>query len=112
MRTFEEVGKISFSKEANEAYQVYASLYLDWIDDNMSHFRWRDIDISPITELEEAGKKVNDKSVRDAYLKEAFQIAEIPLSGGYFSSLENFFEEYPPLKEYEDKIEALFYEEK
>lgn len=110
MRSFEEVGRINFSEDANEAYRAYASLYLDFCDDNMSHFRWRDIDIAPMKELEEFGEELTDESVKRAYLKDALGIAKDVLSGGCYKTLDEFYNEYPLLREYNEELEHLFYE--
>ncbi len=79
MRTEKEVGGFKkFGKEANEAYRTYASLYLDYVDDNMNHFMWRDIDIWPWNNLEwSVGHKVTDEAlIAKAYLDEAVVIAK------------------------------------
>ncbi len=77
MRT--EIGEfINLGKEANEAYKTYASLYLDWVDDNMSHFTWRKKDLQPWEELEETvGHEVSDEAmIAKAYLNAAVSIAK------------------------------------
>ena len=90
MRTYEEVGRIRFNEETNEAYRTYASVYLDMVDDNMRHFIWRDIDIRPIIELEEKGEEVTDKTVKAAYLDAAKDILETSSL-----SLAEIIKEYP-----------------
>ncbi len=94
MRTYEEVGRLRFNEETNEAYRTYASAYLDMVDDNMSHFLWRDIDITPIIELEDKGEDVTDKTVKTAYLEAAKDILETSSL-----SLAEIIEEYPLMED-------------
>ncbi len=111
MRSFEEVGRLkNVPDNVNEAYRTYASIYLDFCDDNMGHFMWRDIDIWPITKLEEKGIEPNDEDIFKSYLDEATEIAKTTLSGGYWKSLNDLYKEYPLLKSRAEDFEALFYE--
>ena len=90
MRTYEEIGRLRFNEETNEAYRTYASAYLDIVDDNISHFLWRDIDITPIIELEDKGEDVTDETVKTAYLEAAKNILETSSL-----SLAEIIKEYP-----------------
>ena len=105
MRPYSEVGRIEkVSEAANEAYRTYASLYLDWCDDNMNHFLWRDIDIRPMREMR---KPETDANIEHAYWNAAFRIARRALNGGYYRSLEQFYEEYPTMERF-DKLLKRF----
>ena len=108
MREYEEVGKFkTFPDRANEAYRIYASIYLDSVDDNMSHFSWRDIDIEPIQGIVREGNEHFEDEVFEAYIAEALSIAAtvIKTGGGTF---EDVCRKYPLLKEKADELkEAL-----
>ncbi len=106
MRDFEEVGRLnsSFGERAQEAYRCYASLYLDFADDNMNHFRYRDIDIAP---LEKRDVEVGDSDgAYQAYMESAAGIAETALKDYYGGDREKLFTDYPPLKEYMEGAES------
>lgn len=113
MRSREEVGRLYLNEKANEAYRLYASLYLDWADDNMSHFRWRDIDIAPLNELEDKGIEVTDETAYDAFMESALDLARTAVKhihlckDSFPKGMESFYEEYPLLKNYEDELNAI-----
>lgn len=108
MRTFEEVGRFSdFDDRANEAYRTYASLYLDFIDDNIRHFTVRNIDVAPLDKYPDTP---GNEEVVNAYLSYAVNIAKTELSNGYWSSFEEMYNEYPMLKERSSELEATIYD--
>lgn len=105
MRSFEEVGRLVFADDkVNEAYRTYASLWLDFVDDNVSHFLTRGCDIAPI-------KNIIPSDYYDTYMGEAMDIAKIALQNGYFTRFADLYEEYPLLKEYARQLEAEFYDD-
>lgn len=107
MRDEKEVGGFpELSEKVNLAYRTYASLYLDFVDDNMKHFTWRNIDISPIEDLDENDPDYDDEAF-NAYVEEAISIAEASLSSGYWKSYEELYQTYPLLKDYSDRMEAV-----
>ena len=99
---FSQVGNITFTDKSNEAYRTYASLYLDFVDDNMNHFKWRDIDISPIQNLTDGA---SDEEIIKAYLDCAVGIAKTAISSRYYTSPEKIYEDYPMLKDRKEEIE-------
>lgn len=90
-------------EDFNIAYQTYASLYLDFVDDNLSSFYLQNTDIAPIRECEE-------KDYVLAYVKASIEIAKNVMSSGYFKSFEDLYKEYPLLKKYSEELEYEFYE--
>ena len=107
MRSFYEVGKFEkLGDKANEAYRTYASLWLDFVDDNMRHFTIRGHDIAPLREVEDP----TDEKIYRSYLKHAVDIAKTAISSGYFKSFKELWKEYPLLeKEDECREELLNY---
>ena len=106
MRNFDETGKlVHVSDRANEAYRLYASLYLDYVDDNINHFKWRDIDIRPIEGINilDANGDINSEIVFNAYMNASVDITKHTLEGSKLS-IEAFFKEYPLLKEREGEL--------
>ncbi len=104
MREFSEIGRTGISELVDEAYQAYASLYLDCVDDNLRHFFWRDKDIQPVKEM----KKVeSEENIAHAYWNAAVRIAKYVLDGGYFASFAQFYDTYPTMKRF-DKLLQRF----
>ena len=109
MRSTEEIGVLSFTgglkvtPKTKEAYSVYASIYLDYVDDNTSHFFWRNHDVYPIEELLESGE-ADDISIRNAYTDTAISIAKCTLEAGV--SLDDIIRDYPYLAGYTDRIKT------
>ena len=58
MRSIEEIGTFEERKdpEIQKWYAIYASLYLDFVDDNINHFFNRCIDFYPIRNCEDKSK--------------------------------------------------------
>lgn len=112
MRTAEEVGGFKdFTDRANEAYRTYASIYLDFCDDNISHFVWRDHDVIPKLEIQDklSGDMVKDEPLLvDTYLQHAMDIAKIEVDSKYFKSAEAIYAMYPPLRERSEIIKTWF----
>ena len=93
MRSFDEVGFFAdFTEEQNEAYRLYASLYLDYVDDNYQHFFYRDIDTRPIDDF--FGVPTPEQVI-EAYINAAVSIAKH--TGLDRKTLIN---QYPPLKDH------------
>lgn len=89
-------------EDFNIAYQTYASLYLDFVDDNLSSFYLQNADIAPLRECEE-------KDYVLAYIKASIEIAKDVMSSGYFNSFEDLYKEYPLLRDYADELENEIY---
>lgn len=106
---FNQVGDIVFTDRSNEAYRTYASVYLDFVDDNIGHFKWRDIDISPIQDFIN-DIVISDEQVCKAYLDSAVSIIKVAISDGYFKTFSEVYETYPMMKERKEEIEREFYE--
>ena len=111
MRSTDEIGGLKVSKEANEAYKTYASIYLDFVDDNPQHFFGREIDLSPIFSLEEKGIEETDENIRKSYLDAATGIAKVTISSGYWKSYEDLYDMYPLLRERSEELESIIYAE-
>lgn len=108
MRDEQEIGSFEgFGDKVNEAYKTYASLYMDFCDDNLDHFFWRDKDIKPLENISPIER--NAENISNAYIKESLDIAKSVLSSGYYSSFEQLFEDYPLLEQYKDELENEFY---
>lgn len=104
MRDVKEIGiYTSYGEDVNYAYQTYASLYLDFVDDNVQKFFIRGLDGRPIEDCEE-------KDFAKAYIECAIEIAKDSLSSGYWKSFEDLYKEYPLLRNYADEIESEFME--
>ena len=100
MRDYDEIGRLNseFNEKAQEAYRCYASLYLDFADDNLRHFIYRDIDISP---LKEKDIEVGDSDgAYQAYMEHAANIAKVALEDYYKGDKEKLYSDYPPIREY------------
>lgn len=103
MRSKEELGNyLDFGERTNEAYRTYASLYLDFVDDNPEKFFTRMKDVAPLNVVKD--------DCFQAYLDAAVEIAKTVASSGYFSSFEDMYKEYPLLREASDRLESEFYE--
>ena len=53
LRSFDSIGYYnnnSHKHKVNKAYQTWASLYLNYDDDNLDHFFTRDMDVYPLKE--------------------------------------------------------------
>ena len=114
MRTFEDIGgRLSeLSSQVNDAYLVYASIYLDFEDDNINHLMCRNINIRPLVERDVYySETATDEDKIKAYLDEAVEIAKRIMSSGYFKSFEEFYKEYPMLRIRSAELEENFYEE-
>ena len=94
MRDKSEIGYFpDYGKEVNDAYALYASMYLDYVDDNLRHFYCRGIDIRPIGDIDTDDEHVLAK----AYMDEALDIARIALKGMSDEDRETFLALYPNL---------------
>ncbi len=91
MRSKEEVGSLKgYGEKVNEAYRTYASVYLDCVDDNLSHFFWRGHDIAPL-------KTVKDPKDTDAMCEAFLSAAERIICS--ISHYERYITAYPQLCE-------------
>ena len=61
------------SKSVNDAYFVYAELYLDYVDSNPSHFLVRGVDVRPIEDLDD---DADDAVVAKAYIDASKRIVD------------------------------------
>lgn len=105
MRDVKEIGEYTtYGEEVNQAYQTYASLYLDFVDDNPQKFFVRGLDGRPIEDSEEKD------FVRD-YIQAALEIAKISISSGYWKSFNELYDEYPLLRNYSTELEKDFLSE-
>ncbi len=87
----------SLDARANEAYQLYASLYLDFIDGQRHRFIDENLDIAPIRQLD-CNSPSFQQDAYDAYIKSALQIAQYVVHWGKRSQ-ESMYQFYPLLKE-------------
>lgn len=111
MRSEEELGNyLDFNERTNEAYRTYASLYLDFVDDNPEKFFARMKDVAPLNAVKDDGSGLAEDECFHAYLDAAVKIAKTVASSGYFSSFEEMYKEYPLLRETSDRLEREFYE--
>ena len=111
MRSEEELGNyLDFGKRTNEAYRTYASLYLDFVDDNPKKFFARMKDVAPLNAVKDDGSGLAEDECFHAYMDAAVEIAKTVASSGYFSSFEEMYKEYPLLREASDQLESEFYE--
>ena len=94
MRSFNEIGSFpKCSSAVNNAYQTYASLYLDCADDNLGHFLGRGIDTRP---LDNYDGELTEEIIEKLYLDDAAGIAKEAMSEEF--PKEYFLEHYPLLK--------------
>lgn len=94
MRTKEEVGYFpDFNKKSNLAYQTYASIYLDYVDDNWNHFHGRDQDLYPIRDV----NWNDDEAVFNAYIKAGIDIAKQAIEHDS-ECIDDIFNSYPLLE--------------
>lgn len=111
MRSDKEIGDyLDFGERVNLAYKTYASLYLDFVDDNVDKFFKRMKDVAPLDKIENDGSDLTEDNCFKAYFDAAVDIAKIAASSGYFSSFEEMYQEYPLLKEAASLLENKFYE--
>lgn len=102
MRDVKEIGTYTtYGEEVNQAYQTYASLYLDCVDDNPQKFFNRGLDVRPIEDSDE-------KDFARDYIQAALEIAKVPISSGYWKSFDELYEEYPLLRNYSEELENEF----
>ncbi len=96
-----DVGSLgfSYSEKANLAYQTYASLYLDYVDDNYSHFTWRGHDMQAFKDLENLGFTPDNELLYLAYMNLACDIAKY--SG---ENLDTLFRDYPELINFSSRL--------
>ena len=87
----------------NKAYQTWASLYLNYDDDNLNHFFNRDMDVYPLKEQNiDPGKWDNNELVYDAFVQSSIEFAAETISHGV--RIEHLLKHYPILKENEEKL--------
>ena len=116
MRDVKEIGSFKeFNEKANQAYQTYASIYLDFVDDNTEHFFNRGVFEEPTENIpdhlyEPPYQDSLNEEVYKAYMEAATGIAKTVLSTGYFEKMEDLYQEFPLLREKAEELEALFYE--
>lgn len=105
MRDVKEIGEYTaYGEKVNQAYQTYASLYLDFVDDNPQKFFTRGLDDRPI-------KDSAEKDFAKDYIQVALEIAKISISSGYWKSFDELYEEYPLLRNYSEELENLILDE-
>lgn len=105
MRDVKEIGEYTaYGEKVNQAYQTYASLYLDFVDDNPQKFFTRGLDDRPI-------KDSAEKDFARDYIQAALEIAKISISSGYWKSFDELYEEYPLLRNYSEELENLILDE-
>lgn len=92
MRTLEEIGGFE-DKETDKWYSVYASMYLDYVDDNLRHFTWRNVDLYPIRNCEDRNKWAE-------LYKEAAKTLFIDITENGGIAKEDLLLEYPILTEF------------
>lgn len=101
MREIKEIGSFThYGEEVNQAYQVYASLYLDFVDDNPQKFFTRGIDDRPIEDCDE-------KDFTEAYMDTTVEIAQRAFSQ---YSPDDLYKEYPLLKKRSEELERMYKE--
>ena len=101
-----EVGSFkTYGQKTNGMYQAYASLYLDFCDDDLNHFWNHHIAGKP---LRENNVDINDEqAVYDAYKKACMDIlCFVENASQYFSSFEEIYNEYPPLRDISKELVA------
>ncbi len=91
--------KTGESERLNEAFRTYASAYLDFVDDNIGHFYYRNVGIHPVEELEDETEMIK------AYIQGAIDIIKISVQNGYWKAFGDIYNEYPALQEYAEEIE-------
>lgn len=108
MRSFEEIGKLPGSDALNEAYQLYATMYLTVVDDNLRHFFDRMIDVRPLRKLNLnklfANEEPTDEDRVKAYNDAAIDIARTLIDGKENEELEKLFKEEPALEKIRAEI--------
>ena len=102
MRKVENPSGYDLSEKSLMAYRTYASLYLDWADDNMDHFIWRGIDIRPIRKIEKTDPNPTDDMIYKAYMDAAVDLVEFYMCAN--DDLKALYEKYPPLRERDDEL--------
>ena len=104
MRSREDIGGFE-NEKVDHAYATYASLYLDFADDNYNHFFIRQMDTQPLTDAQVAYG--DDEGAYNAYMAAAYSIASQELNSYYNGDKEALYKDYPYLREYMDgKLEA------
>ena len=99
LRPFTEIGSFeNVSDDVNKAFQLYASAYLNCVDDNMQHFVYRDIDMAPLTDRGISWDMKDEKAVVDAYVSAAKSILSVDLEHGVSGS--QLMHDYPTLKDF------------
>lgn len=94
MRGFDEIGSSTGCNSAvNNAYQTYASLYLDCVDDNLAHFLGRGIDTRPRDAYD---GNLTEEIMEKLYLDSATEIAKQAICEEF--PKEFFLEHYPLLE--------------
>ena len=97
MRTFNEVGRFKdFSDRTNLAYATYASVYLDFCDDNYAHFFNRGHDIQPIEDVETDDESVIEKKFIEATINIINTVKCM--------TLKEITKNYPILAEYQEML--------
>lgn len=98
MRSFDEIGSfVNCGGAVNKAYQTYASIYLDCVNNNLTHFRNRGIDIRPLNAYD---GDLTEEIMEKLYLDNAAEIAKQAMCEEF--PKEYFLEHYPLLKNYLD----------
>lgn len=108
MRSFEEIGRFTHCGDGvNDAYQTYASLYLDCCDDNLKHFLGRDMDTRPLDAYEEENKEeeLSEETIERLFLDAAVDIVQHTVCKEF--PAEYFLREYPLLESRREEIVAL-----
>ena len=103
LRPSSEIGGCKY-KEADRMYRTYASMYLDYVDDNYDrHFHDREQDVAPLGEIGKTVEETGDHAVDiyNAYAKASADLAKIIIEswGEPVPPIEVLCRDYPPLKE-------------
>ena len=106
LRSFDSIGYYdnnSHKHKVNKAYQTWASLYLNYDDDNLDHFFTRDMDVYPLKEQGVDPNKWSDGELAyDAFVQSSIELAAEIVHHG--TRIEHMLKHYPILKENEDKL--------
>ena len=109
LRSFEEIGQLAnVSDDVNKAFQLYASAYLNCVDDNMQHFVDRDMDMQPLTDRDIPWMNANERDMIDAYVGSAKDILTIAYGS---ADSKDCVEMYPTLKDF-DRVSSKELNEK
>ena len=101
MHDKKEIGYFSkYGKELNDAYALFASLYLDYVDASLGHFLGRGVDVAPIESVDSDDEHV----LAVAYMDYALDIARTELESETvpIEAKREMLSLYPMLRDYID----------